>query len=88
MKGILPESVRTRPDKVAFSTPEDQWFRNELQDMVWSVISSSSFKNRPYFDQKNVKDEFKAHCQGKKNLSTAIWRWVNLELWLRRFINE
>ena len=27
MKGLLPEKIRIRRDKIGFGTPEDEWFR-------------------------------------------------------------
>lgn len=88
MRGSLPEEVRMRQDKIGFSTPEDEWFRGPLREFVWDVLTSSSFKARPYFDTSRIQLLFKRHCQGGINISTSIWRWVNLELWLRRFIDE
>ncbi len=87
MKGILPESVQNRVDKIGFSTPEDLWFRNELKDTIMQILNSQSFAARPFFDADDAKRQFALHCEGKKNISGYIWRWVNLELWLREFID-
>lgn len=88
MKDILPETVRTRPDKIGFSTPEDEWFRGPLRELVDGVLSSSSFQARPYFDGQQIQLLFERHCRKEINISNFIWRWVNLELWLRRFIDK
>ena len=87
MKGILPEEVRNRMDKMGFVTPEDIWFRTVAKDKVLEIINSDSFKKRKYFKVDKIKKEFYAHCKGKKNISSTIWRWINLELWLRMFID-
>ena len=87
MKGVLPERVRSRIDKIGFSTPEDLWFRNELKDTITQILNSRSFAARPFFDANDARQQFALHCEGKKNISGYIWRWVNLELWLRRFID-
>ncbi len=87
MRGILPETVRTRPDKIGFSTPEDEWFRGPLRELIWDVLSSSRFQARPYFDGVQIKSLFERHCRKEINISPFIWRWVNLELWLRRFVD-
>lgn len=88
MKNILPEEIRNRRDKMGFVTPEDIWFRTILKDQVYEIISSRSFSNRGYFVIGEVKKAFDKHCAGKINISPMIWRWVNLELWLRRFIDK
>ena len=88
MKGRLPEKVRTRMDKMGFVTPEDQWFRGPLKSHVEAIVSSKSFDERGYFDVGEIKKAFAEHCAGKANLGTMIWRWVNLELWFRTFIDS
>ena len=87
MKGVLPEEVRKRMDKMGFVTPEDIWFRTVLKDKILEIINSKSFEDRGYFNIKKIKKEFYAHCKAKKNISYTIWRWINLELWLRMFID-
>lgn len=87
MRGTLSEKIRTRQDKMGFVTPEDLWFRNEIREPIRKILASKSFAARKYFNQKRVLEEFDRHLRGEKNLSVLIWRWVNLELWLRRFID-
>ena len=88
MRGILPEAVRTRKDKMGFVTPEAIWFRTALRDTVTEIIDSKSFSDRGYFNVREVKDAFERHCEGKINISATIWRWVNLELWCRTFVDQ
>lgn len=87
MKKILPEKIRTRMDKMGFVTPEDIWFRTILKEDILKIFNSKSFKKRKYFNVKKVLEEFEKHCQGKINISFAIWRWINLELWFRGFVD-
>jgi asparagine synthase (glutamine-hydrolysing) len=87
MKGIIPESVRNRKDKIAFSTPEDIWFEKSLRGTALEIINSESFQQRPFFNAGKVKETFGAHQQGRINIISDIWRCVNLELWLRLFID-
>ncbi len=88
MKGTLPESVRNRHDKMGFATPEDIWFRTDLRERINRMITSKSFRERGYFASDKVKKSFEDYCEGKKSIGSAIWSWVNLELWLRRFIDR
>jgi asparagine synthase (glutamine-hydrolysing) len=88
MRGILPETVRTRKDKMGFVTPEAIWFRTALRDTIKEIIDSKSFSDRGYFNVREVKDAFKRHCEGKIDISATIWRWVNLELWCRTFVDQ
>ena len=88
MEGIIPEAVRTRLDKMGFVTPEDVWFREVLKDRVLEILDSRSFAERGYFDVEEVKKTFYRHCRGEINLSSTVWRWVNLEMWFRKFMDQ
>jgi asparagine synthase (glutamine-hydrolysing) len=88
LRGFLPEAIRNRVDKMGFVTPEDIWFRTILRDHVDEIIRSKSFAQKKYFNINKVKRAFDQHCWGKTNISFTIWRWVNLELWFRAFIDR
>jgi asparagine synthase (glutamine-hydrolysing) len=87
MKGIIPESVRNRKDKIAFGTPEDIWFKKKLRGTALEIINSESFQQRPFFNAGKVKETLGGYQQGRMNIISDIWRCVNLELWLRLFID-
>ncbi len=87
MDGILPQKVQGRMDKIGFGTPEDIWFRTELRSWIKAIIGSEKFQKRGYLNPRRAEEEFNLHCEGKKNISFIIWRWVNLELWFRMFMD-
>jgi asparagine synthase (glutamine-hydrolysing) len=91
MEGVLPEKVRTRTDKMGYATPLETWFRSCLKDKVRDVINSASFRRRPYFDHSDVMarlDRFMGTGWGRGgNEHFTVWSWVNLELWMRKFID-
>ena len=89
MKGVLPEEVRMRKDKMGFATPLEKWFKTDLKEKVYDVINSKSFSGRPYFNKEKVIEKFRNFVDGnEKNAHFTIWSLVNLELWLRKFIDE
>jgi len=86
---LLPNKVKMRRDKMGFATPLEKWLRTNLRDKVYDIFSSREFSARPYFDQKNVLKKFNNFADGKEPGGYyAIWSWVNLELWFRRFIDS
>jgi len=87
LKNIVPEAILNRRDKIGFSTPEDTWFRSSMKELIAEIIESESFRQRPFYNLPKIKSRFEAHQQGLKNLSASIWRWINLEIWLRLFID-
>jgi len=87
MNGIIPEPVAGRRDKIGFNTPEDVWLRTHLSNEVAEIIHSQSFRQRPYFDVREVERAFNAYKAGRLNIESNIWRWIILESWLRMFID-
>jgi asparagine synthase (glutamine-hydrolysing) len=85
---LLPPVVRRRRDKIGFTTPEEAWF-DRVKSFVYEVLSSESFGSRPYVDQRAVTAAFHAYLSGRTSAETMLfWRLVNLELWLREFIDN
>lgn len=88
MKGIMPEKVRLRVDKRGFSTPMDEWYRTAgFQKLVNDILSSESFAKRGYFVPEEAKKLYQRHLSGEINISKDIWKWINLELWFREYID-
>ena len=85
---LLPPVVRRRRDKIGFTTPEEAWF-DRIKSFVYEVLSSESFGSRPYVDQQAVTAAFRGYLSGRTAAETMLfWRLVNLELWLREFIDR
>lgn len=88
MKGILPENIRLRQDKIGFGTPQDEWFSTiKWQHLIIDLINSTSFKERNLVDSMIANQQYSKHLKGKSNYSKEIWKWINLELWFRMFID-
>ena len=89
MKGLLPERIRMRRDKVGFATPDSMWFaEEEFRVLIESVLRSESFRSRGIIDPEKAEKLYSKHCQGKINISKDIWKWINLEMWYREFIDK
>ncbi len=86
MHGIIPSRIENRLDKVGFTTPEDLWFRTTLKDLTGEILNSKSFKERGFIDPEKALAQFQT-LSSSVNRSSTIWRWVNLELWMRKFID-
>ncbi|KPJ55315.1 hypothetical protein AMJ47_00350 [Parcubacteria bacterium DG_72] len=78
LKSLIPEKVRTRKDKMGFATPEENWLK-ENKENITNLFKSSDFKSEEYIENKKVLKNIE-----KINLS-ELWRFINLELWLRKF---
>ena len=88
MSGIMPERVRKRVDKKGFAVPQDEWFRTEkFQSLVMDILQSNSFAKRGYVIPEEAICLYKKHLAGEVNISKDIWKWINLELWFREYID-
>ncbi len=84
---LLPELITRRRNKIGFTTPESTWFRT-IGPQLREILASDSFGRRPYFDQGAVLAAFDAFTAGRAATETMLfWRLVNVELWLREFVD-
>lgn len=89
MKDFIPRSVAERRDKMGFVTPgEDIWMRKDLKPWCDSIIASESFRNRPYWSYRTVKDMYKQYQAGDNKWNLPIMNMLTVELWSRKFIDQ
>jgi asparagine synthase (glutamine-hydrolysing) len=88
VKGIIPESIRCRMDKMGFVTPEEIWMKETLRPFVLAVLGSDSFRARPYWNAGAVMEDYLAFLEGRSAYSPEVWRIVCTELWLRKFFDR
>jgi asparagine synthase (glutamine-hydrolysing) len=87
LKGVIPERIRRRQDKVGFLTPEDDWFRTaKFRSFILDLLNSTGFRNRGYWKCDKFASLYKDHLDNKINISKEIWKWINLELWFQEFM--
>ncbi|MDO9000955.1 MAG: asparagine synthase (glutamine-hydrolyzing) [Bacteroidota bacterium] len=88
MRGILPDRITDRIDKVGFATPEGEWFREKkFRAFIEDILNSSSFANRGIINIEKANALFKKHLSREVDISKEIWKWVHLELWFREFVD-
>ncbi|MBN1294731.1 MAG: asparagine synthase (glutamine-hydrolyzing) [Candidatus Latescibacteria bacterium] len=87
LHGIIPESIRTRTDKIGFTTPEARWFRQDLLPFIRNTLNSETTKKRGFYDIPKLIYLVNRHASGKINASKTLWRALNCELWFRQFID-
>ena len=80
MKGIIPDKIRLRKDKMGFITSEQHWLKEKKSYFI-KIFSDKDFMAHKYIDRKMVLEAFDKIVDGKINAN--LWRLVNLELWLR-----
>ena len=85
IRGLVPDAIRCRMDKMGFVTPEEAWMKDELSPEILDLFSSPEFARRPYWDAGRVLGNYREFLDGKSPYSTEFWRIACAELWLRQF---
>jgi asparagine synthase (glutamine-hydrolysing) len=83
MRGIVPDDVLDRRDKIGFATPEQAWLIS-MADRVRGWLREDL--RLPFFNQAEVLREFELIVAGKKAFSWQVWRWINFCRWYSHFI--
>ncbi|MBD2758341.1 asparagine synthase (glutamine-hydrolyzing) [Yimella sp. cx-573] len=87
-RGLLPEMINRRRNKIGFTTPQGEWFMR-LKNTFYGIFMSEEFAGRPYFDQNEVVAAFEGWIKGTNGVdSMTFWRLLNVELWLREFFDD
>jgi len=83
IRGIVPEEIRNRRDKLGFAPPEHLWLRGPLREWTQDILSSAQFRQRDWIDTSAL-DRVRARFDdGESALHTVLWRWLSLEIWAR-----
>ncbi|MGD0757352.1 MAG: asparagine synthase (glutamine-hydrolyzing) [Candidatus Sulfotelmatobacter sp.] len=83
----VPREVLYRP-KQGFALPLVHWMRNELKDLILTVLLEPKTLQRGYFNPQAVQQLLDEHFRGRRNHSDRIWRLLMLELWHRNFLES
>lgn len=78
MRGIVPDEVLDRKDKIGFATPEEDWII-ELAPQLRSWLAEDT--GLTFINQQEMLKEFDAVIAKQKPFSWQIWRWVNFVKW-------
>jgi asparagine synthase (glutamine-hydrolysing) len=88
MRGLLPEAVRTRRDKIGFAPPVVQWFQGELSSWLLDLAHSNQIAQHPILSSFALQRGLSAPAN--RGISTwndlvVLWPIVHSLLWADRF---
>jgi asparagine synthase (glutamine-hydrolysing) len=84
MRGIVPDAILDRRDKIGFATPEQRWLKT-LRPWVEQTLSSERARSIGVLSVPAMQAEFEAILAGRAKFDFRVWRWVNLIRWAERF---
>jgi asparagine synthase (glutamine-hydrolysing) len=80
MRGIVPDAILGRRDKIGFQTPELEWLR-QLRPWLEEVLAPPSAEAVPMLRPAAMRAELDAVLAGRARFDWRVWRWVNLVRW-------
>ncbi len=89
MKGRLPHKVLARRDKLGFATPESDWMRGPLRDVVHEGVELAVSHFPDIFNAEATRKLAENLLRFETPMDFTLWRIANTGLWARRFaINQ
>jgi asparagine synthase (glutamine-hydrolysing) len=83
----VPREVLYRP-KQGFALPIVHWTRNELKDLILTVLLEPRTQQRGYVNPRALRQVLDEHFRGRRNHVGRIWRLLMLELWHRNYLEK
>ncbi|MBQ3060730.1 MAG: asparagine synthase (glutamine-hydrolyzing) [Desulfovibrio sp.] len=80
MRGIVPDAILDRRDKIGFATPERRWL-DTLGDWVVTILDQA--ENVPYLHMHIARQEWLDIRAGKSAFSWRVWRWLCYTRWVQ-----
>jgi asparagine synthase (glutamine-hydrolysing) len=80
MRGIVPDVILDRKDKIGFATPELEWLK-ALKPWVENLMESEIARNIPVVKINKFRAEWNDVLSGKAKFDWRIWRLINLIKW-------
>ncbi len=87
MRGIAPDEVLDRKDKIGFATSEHTWLsslRPALEDVLESEVASAI----PALNHDVIRREAEGVLRQKSNFDYRLWRWLSVAWWAEQFSVE
>lgn len=84
MRGIVPDAILDRRDKIGFNTPERKWL-SAMNTWAQAILHSEVAAGMPFLDRPAMDREWNAIIRGRQTFDNRIWRWLNVIRWSQQF---
>jgi asparagine synthase (glutamine-hydrolysing) len=86
MKGILPEKIRTRQNKIGFENPADSWLRHPFfQELTNDALKNLKESGTEYYQLKRCAKNIDMHMKGEINIAKDIWKLLHVDAFVKKF---
>jgi asparagine synthase (glutamine-hydrolysing) len=80
LRGLVPEPILNRRDKIGFATPEAAWLRT-LAPWVEDVFASDAGHAAGPLRLAVARTQWQEMSDGRRPFDPVVWRWLNLIRW-------
>ncbi len=80
LRGIVPDEILDRRDKIGFATPERRWLR-AVGPWVEEVLAGERARAIPALRPEAMLASWQGVRSGSAGFDWRIWRWLNLVRW-------
>jgi asparagine synthase (glutamine-hydrolysing) len=83
LRGLVPDEILDRRDKIGFATPEPAWLTS-LRDWMTGTLKSDAAAATAPLRPTEMLAEWNGMLEGRRPFDFRFWRWVNLIQWADR----
>jgi asparagine synthase (glutamine-hydrolysing) len=83
MRGVVPDPILDRRDKIGFATPEQRWL-STLRPWVDEVLRGGEQSRIPVLNMPALKQEWQEILAGSRGFDFRVWRWLNVIRWAEK----
>jgi asparagine synthase (glutamine-hydrolysing) len=81
MRGLVPDTILDRRDKIGFATPEQKWLTGRLSDYVRATLESDTAHSIGAIEPGEMLASYERMQSGKERFNFRLWRWLNVIEW-------
>jgi len=82
MRGMVPDAVLDRRDKIGFATPEKEWLKSITP---WVEKALADAGEMPVFHADAIRATWQEVMAGRRPFDWQVWRWLNFIRWAKLF---
>jgi len=79
MRQRIPESVRTRVDKMGFPVPDRKWFAQDLYEPMQDLLASQAVRERGIYNVSEIAHDLQRHRDGHADVARRLFYVAQFE---------
>lgn len=80
MRHRIPESVRTRVDKMGFPVPTRKWFAHDLYEPMQDLLATRAVRERGIYNVNAITQDLQRHRTGQIDVAQGLFNVAQFEI--------